>query len=212
MKIYKSMTRTMDKKILYRKAYRVLDKSTPLRFDCGLLCNSRCCSGDSDEGMHLYPGEEIMFKFDKAVTPPSLSSLATPSALLSSLLPLSSPNKDKFKCDLKIKDIIFHDLKIKFLVCDGKCERRYRPLACRIFPLVPYISEEGILHIVEDPRAKYICPLIFLNMSEQIDKIFRRNLYKVFRLLTQDKDIHEYISCLSDTIRDYSTFTGIELP
>jgi hypothetical protein len=180
MKIYKNMTRIMDKKILYRKAYRILDKSTPLGFDCGLLCNSRCCSGDSDDGMHLYPGEEIMCGI----------------------------NKNEFK----VQNILFHNLKIKFLVCNGRCDRRYRPLACRVFPLVPYISEEGKLYIVEDPRAKYICPLISLNLSEQIDKIFRRNLYKVFILLIQDKDILRYITCLSETIRDYSTFTGMELP
>jgi len=169
----------MDKKILYGKAYRILDKSTPLRFDCGLLCNSRCCSGNSDTGMHLYPGEEVMLENEKY---------------------------------FKIKNQSFHDLKVEFAICNGECDRRLRPIACRIFPLVPYISENGRLHIVEDPRAKYICPLILFDKSEDIGRIFRRNIYKVFLLLIQDKDIKRYLVCLSDTIRDYSAFTGMELP
>ena len=36
----------MNKKILYKKAYRILENSTPLKFDCGTLCDKKCCSGD----------------------------------------------------------------------------------------------------------------------------------------------------------------------
>jgi len=171
--------KVMNKELLYRKAYRILDNSTPLKVDCGLLCNKRCCSGDNKAGMQLYPGEEIML------------------------------SNSKFLC---IRDEIFHDKKIKFAVCKGKCDRRYRPLACRVYPLTPYISQEGKLCIIEDPRAKYICPLLLYDKSKDINKLFKRNVYKVFLLLSQDKDIYEYLLHLSDTIRGYAAFAGIKLP
>ena len=50
----------MHKTVLYKKAYRMLGNITPLKSDCGRLCESRCCKGDDDTGMHLYPGEETM--------------------------------------------------------------------------------------------------------------------------------------------------------
>lgn len=48
----------MNYKTLYRKSYRILENETPLKLDCGLLCDSKCCHGGNDNGMHLYPGEE----------------------------------------------------------------------------------------------------------------------------------------------------------
>ena len=186
----------MDKTILYRKAYRMLYKSTPLKLDCGLLCNNRCCLGNDNAGMQLYPGEEAILG-----------------------------NTENYKIENKS----FHDMNIKFAVCNGTCNRRFRPLTCRVFPLVPYISKENKLYIVKDPRAKYICPLVSLDKSENntvtnvnvdnntdisinIDATFKRNVYKVFLSLVQDKEILKYIIYLSDTIRDYSAFTGMDLP
>jgi len=43
---------------LYEKIFRVLGDLTPLRADCGLLCNGACCKGDENTGMRLFPGEE----------------------------------------------------------------------------------------------------------------------------------------------------------
>lgn len=31
---------------------------TPLRADCGQLCDGACCKGDENTGMRLFPGEE----------------------------------------------------------------------------------------------------------------------------------------------------------
>jgi len=38
------------------EVYGRLDKTTPLKSNCGLLCQARCCQGD-DAGMWLLPGE-----------------------------------------------------------------------------------------------------------------------------------------------------------
>jgi hypothetical protein len=49
----------MNKKTLYLQAYQILNQATPLRKDCGSLCNKACCHGlDHLSGMYLYPGEE----------------------------------------------------------------------------------------------------------------------------------------------------------
>lgn len=46
-----------DKRRLYRRVRRTLGKTTPLRADCGVLCEKRCCKGDGETGMLLFPGE-----------------------------------------------------------------------------------------------------------------------------------------------------------
>lgn len=42
---------------LYQKAYAILANVTPIPADCGMLCSSRCCKGDNNQGMILFPGE-----------------------------------------------------------------------------------------------------------------------------------------------------------
>lgn len=46
-------------KLIY-KAYDLIGDLTPLKIDCGKLCDKICCQGD-DFGMLLFPGEEIIF-------------------------------------------------------------------------------------------------------------------------------------------------------
>ncbi|MBS1326717.1 MAG: hypothetical protein HP041_01825, partial [Oscillospiraceae bacterium] len=46
------------------------------------------------------------------------------------------------------------------LVCGGRCRRSERPLACRLFPLFPYLdAATGRIRAVYDPRAYRVCPL-----------------------------------------------------
>lgn len=44
------------------------------------------------------------------------------------------------------------------LICPGFCERDQRPLACRMFPLLP-MPEEGEVRVRTDERARAVCPL-----------------------------------------------------
>lgn len=44
------------------KVYEFTERVTPLNFDCGKICSGKCCSGDSEDGMLLLPGEEEFFK------------------------------------------------------------------------------------------------------------------------------------------------------
>ena len=43
---------------LYDRANRIIGDKTPLKKDCGLVCDGACCKGDSDTGMLLFPFEE----------------------------------------------------------------------------------------------------------------------------------------------------------
>ncbi len=166
----------MYRKILYKKAYRLLKDSTPLKFDCGLLCNSKCCSGDSDMGMCLYPGEEVMLDGQEGFL---------------------SIRKDKIQ-----------NTDVLFAVCKGDCQRRLRPLACRIFPYAPYIDESGKLTVIEDPRAKYLCPLLMESMDLKIDKAFKRNVTDAFRFLIRDEEIRQFIHLLASVLDEYRKLTG----
>lgn len=163
------------RKILYRKAYRLLKDSTPLKFDCGLICSSKCCTGDDDMGMYIFPGEEVMFE-----------------------------GHEDF---LSIKPDKLWDTDVLFAVCSGKCNRRYRPLSCRIFPFTPYIDEKGRLTVIEDPRAKYICPLLFGEMDLGIDISFKRNVLNAFRVLIRDEEIRRFIRLFSCALDEYKSWT-----
>jgi hypothetical protein len=163
----------MNKKILYKKAYRMLENSTPLRFDCGLVCNKKCCSGDNDNGMHLYPGEEI---------------LQQNSGFLS------------------VRKEPFGDSDVLFGVCNDSCIRKLRPLSCRIFPYAPYIDLSGRLSIIEDPRAKYLCPLLSDEVEIKLNRMFKRDIIRVFRILVRDEEIKGYIHTLSKVLDEYARF------
>ncbi|MGN0444509.1 MAG: hypothetical protein ACI4F5_07845 [Acutalibacteraceae bacterium] len=42
----------------YERIYKMLENVTPLRADCGVICNKNCCKGDENTGMLLFPFEE----------------------------------------------------------------------------------------------------------------------------------------------------------
>ena len=48
----------MKKDLVLKSCYSVLRRTTPLDFDCGKICNGKCCKGDEKTGMLLFPGEE----------------------------------------------------------------------------------------------------------------------------------------------------------
>jgi hypothetical protein len=161
----------LNKRLLYRKAYRLLGDLTPLKTDCGALCGKACCKGDENTGMYLYPGEEEMYGSD-----------------------------DGF---ISIKMI---DLNIHHAACAGKCRRSLRPLACRIFPLIPYLHE-GALDIIKDPRAMRLCPLLNCSQAPGMDSLFIKKVREVFRLLLEDADIRAFVEFMSDEISPYIKLT-----
>ena len=47
---------------MYKRIYAILGDLTPLRADCGLLCDHVCCKGDHNTGMRLFPYEESVLE------------------------------------------------------------------------------------------------------------------------------------------------------
>ncbi len=113
----------MKKENVIESCYSLLRNVTPLQFDCGKICNGKCCKGDDKTGMLLFPGEKSLID-----------------------------NEINVKIDNSGNE---------FAVCNGSCNRNYRPLSCRIYPLFPVIKNENsekYIEVMMDPRAD--CPLV----------------------------------------------------
>lgn len=50
----------MKKEDLIKDCYSLFKNKTPLKYDCGLLCGGKCCKGDTETGMIVFPGEKEM--------------------------------------------------------------------------------------------------------------------------------------------------------
>lgn len=88
------------------------------------------------------------------------------------------------------------------VVCRGGCDRRKRPLACRIFPLFPLAVEREnkiVIVPVPDPRAG-MCPL--LRCPEKIGRRFYRAVRCAGEYLLRDEDTRKYLLELSSEITD----------
>lgn len=101
----------------YKHIYRLLDEVTPLKADCGHLCDCACCKGDEEEGMYLFPHEEVMYDGSESWL------------------------------KIYDSDFIFKGKPVKIAICDGTCERSKRPLSCRIFPLFTDENKKVIVDI-----------------------------------------------------------------
>ena len=158
----------------YTQIYALLEKVTPLQADCGKLCNKACCEGGEDTGMHLFPGEEVMFE-----------------------------NESNWMV-MKDTDLSYGENKnIKLAVCKGECIRGKRPLGCRIFPLTPYISEEENLIIKMDPRAKVRCPLADHTTINKLQPSFITAVKKAIEMLVQDNEVKAFMKYISREIDRY---------
>jgi hypothetical protein len=165
----------LNKRLLYRIAYRKLDNVTPLKTDCGQLCNKACCKGDQDTGMYLFPEEEAMYS------------------------PLPS------FMEIKLTELFIGYENIKLAVCRGNCPRSLRPLSCRVFPLTPYIGSDGRLDIIIDPRAAQVCPIAKYGTRADavMNASFTRITREVFRLLIKDNEIRAFVEYLSHILDEY---------
>lgn len=72
------------------------------------------------------------------------------------------------------------------LTCPGTCDRRLRPLACRFFPLFPYVDAAGRVRAVYDPRAFRLCPLVRQRAHVPLRRDFVRAVRRAGRILMGD--------------------------
>lgn len=171
----------MIKRELYEKVYEILDKVTPLQSDCGALCGKACCnSPDDDAGMYLFPGEEVMF----------------------------AENQPWLK--IEVSDFTYGNNKpVLIAICTDQCQRELRPLACRIFPLTPYMIHNGVMSIKIDPRAVPMCPLAKQFTSATLDENFVDAIVRAFRLLAKEKEIQSFVLGISRLIDEQERLLNI---
>ncbi|MDP4133027.1 MAG: hypothetical protein Q8882_03345, partial [Bacillota bacterium] len=142
--------------------YDIIGDKTPLKTDCGKLCDGACCKDtESGSGMYLYPFEEKLLE-GKGLT-------------------------------IEKSDFIYAKGKSAlFASCPGVCSREFRPLACRIFPLLPYKKDDEVTVII-DPRSFSMCPLAFKGMYH-LDRDFIKRVLLVSKLLCKVPVINEFIA------------------
>ncbi len=181
----------MKPSAFYNLAYSVLGDSTPLSGDCGRACGKACCEGDKDgDGMYLFPYEDALYR-------------------QSCHSERSEESSFPHSCNdwFSISETDFEYSKDKFaplFACDGVCNRNLRPLSCRIFPLTPYITENGDLKVIVDPRANGMCPLSALLLSD-FDPVFVKRVENVGKLLIKNSETREFLTTFSRML-DETTF------
>ena len=170
----------MNVAYVYLQIYRLFDEITPLKVDCGQLCNGACCKGD-DCGMYLFPHEEKVYEFLKP---------------------------DWVKIEKSDFTYIYNGktYNVPLALCSGTCDRYQRPLACRIFPLTPYLDDNGNVDIMVDPRAKSVCPLSKALRVDEYDRAFVKNILKAFRLLCKNKEVYAFMQSYTAYLKDCGKF------
>lgn len=101
------------------------------------------------------------------------------------------------------------------LTCNGSCDRRYRPLACRIFPLFPMLSEDGRVRVRLDPRAFRVCPLAKLNERVRLQPAFVRAVRQVGRILAADDACRLFLQEQTHELEQWQRLlgqTGVRTP
>lgn len=170
----------MNSAYLYLQLYRLFDTITPIRADCGELCGKACCKGD-EGGMYLFPGEESVYRLLKP---------------------------DWVRIENSDFTYNYNGLKktVKIAFCNGECDRYQRPLACRIFPLTPYVDSDGNLRIIPDPRSVSVCPLGRALKTEDFDRTFVKNIKNTFILLLKNKEFKAFIEAYSRYLEEFMKF------
>ena len=147
-------------------ARELLENLTPLKTDCGRLCQGACCRGDEATGMLLFPGEEALYEgcaFAR-IEATGFSLGGTPALLL---------------------------------ICDGACDRKNRPLACRLFPLFLKFREDEKPVLRLDARARAVCPLTDYGIKA-LDPAFRQAVRQAYALLLEDEACAAYLKALDE--------------
>lgn len=83
------------------------------------------------------------------------------------------------------------------LICGSRCDRNYRPFACRIFPYYAKFDGDKI-HLRLDPRAVAVCPIARRKKGTRHTASFHRNAVRAIRLLCRDDDIKKELTNISE--------------
>ena len=99
--------------------------------------------------------------------------------------------------------------KVYFVKCGGpmSCKRRLRPIQCRTYPLMPYISGNRLTLALNAYYVPYKCPLKDGDNIIPLNSDFIRATYTVWKRLITDPLIYDLVKMDSD---DFD-FNGTEV-
>lgn len=92
------------------------------------------------------------------------------------------------------------------LTCSGNCRRELRPFACRVFPLFPYVGEDGPVRAVYDPRSFRLCPLTRNCAHVRLRRDFVRAVRRAGSMLMRDPACAAFLRAQSREIDEISRF------
>lgn len=84
----------------------------------------------------------------------------------------------------------------ELLTCQGTCDRRTRPIACGIFPLLPVVYPDGI-RVEVDRRSRAVCPLTNESVHA-FDFQFVKAVQLAGNLLMEHPDTAHFLQQLSE--------------
>ena len=93
--------------------------------------------------------------------------------------------------------------KANLLMCDDVCSRELRPLACRIFPVAPFVDKLGNVGARPDIRGRNMCPIWDLS---RVDKDFIKAVAKAFKILSADKKALSFMRLISAEVDELERF------
>ena len=167
------MIKSTIRKRTYRAIYRLLDRVSPMPFDCGTICGAACCTVakyDDSLGIMLLPGEDkVHDRKDDWLTWEALIT-----------------NEYEFPESWNGK--------VWFVRCQTPpvCPRHLRPMQCRTFPLLPHLGEDGELGLVyNDFDLPYACPMI--EEEAELDARFIKATETAWRHLIRDPLIYDMV-------------------
>ncbi len=91
---------------------------------------------------------------------------------------------------------------VLFASCEGFCDRSLRPLACRVFPLVPYLTAKDLLILPIDPRAHTLCPLVRGRGKTELHPVFVKRVRTVCHELFRYPEPRAYLRWLSEVVAE----------
>jgi len=174
---------------IWNQCHGLLAQATPLATDCGRLCTARCCSGGPEDGMLLFPGEELLYQEGD-----SISDRVLPG------------NWHLLDSSIMLPDM---PAPIQLLVCDGQCIRARRPFSCRIFPLLPWVDRRGRIRVRPDLRAAAGCPLLFDDSLPPIRQEFAEAVREAFALAIPLPGVRTFLDLLNEETEVLRKFHGM---
>ncbi len=99
-----------------------------------------------------------------------------------------------------------------YIACNGMCDRSFRPLSCRFFPVIPFIEQKNgqyIRGIRVDTRAWPICPLAESGLTG-LSRDFVEKAKEAASVLLNCEEIMRYIVKLTNFIDSYKSIDKAE--